>query len=282
MKRNIHSFFAVGLLSTCFILPACSDSESSNPNQPAEINSSTSAETPESQASGEPESPTFNIPLDESGFADIQAVYQSIQPNEKAVFILRHGEREPRVTKETPLTEDGVEQSKSVGAKLVGQEDFNYLSTDFVRTKETCSNIAIGRGQSTFPYDTNGTYTSSAYIKNKEQFNAYNSLDGNNSSVVIATWAYTGEYSDAFNDIKETSESIIASTFQIVQSRITVICSHDDFLVPMVVYLSDKKADVKLYESHKWLNYLAGVAIIIDEKGSRRAYAIKGLESGTR
>ena len=282
MKRNIHSFFAVGLLSTCFILPACSDSESSNPNQPAEINSSTSAETPESQASGEPESPTFNIPLDESGFADIQAVYQSIQPNEKAVFILRHGEREPRVTKETPLTEDGVEQSKSVGAKLVGQEDFNYLSTDFVRTKETCQNIAIGRGQASFPYDTSSIYTSATYKKDKEKFNEYNSLDGNNSNIVISMWAYTGEYSDAFYDIAETSESVIASTFQNLQNRITVICSHDDFLVPLIAYTSERKADLKVYETHKWLNYLAGVAIIIDEKQNRRSYAVKGLESGTR
>lgn len=282
MKGKISCLFTVALPFFFLALSACSDSDSGNPNEPTEVNSSTSTENPGSQASGEPEKQTFNIPLDESGFADIQAVYQSIQPNEKAVFILRHGEREPRVTKETPLTEDGVEQSKSVGAKLIGQEEFSYLSTDFVRTKETCQNIAIGRGQASFPYDTSSIYTSATYKKDKEKFNEYNSLDGNNSNIVISMWAYTGEYSDAFYDIAETSESVIASTFQNLQNRITVICSHDDFLVPLIAYTSERKADLKVYETHKWLNYLAGVAIIIDEKQNRRSYAVKGLESGTR
>jgi phosphohistidine phosphatase SixA len=278
MKRTTISLFATTMLFGALLISACSDSGSSTSNDPAEIESSASVDTVDSQ----PGAASVNIPLDSSGFADIQAVYQSIQPNEKAVFILRHGEREPRVTKESPLTEDGIEQSKSVGAKLAGQEEFNYLSTDFVRTKETCHNIAIGRGQESFPYDTNSLYTSATYKKDKEKFNEYNSLDGNNSNIVISMWAYTGEYADAFNDIAETSETIIASTFQNLQNRITVICSHDDFLVPLIAYTSNRKADLKIYETHKWLNYLAGVAIIVDGKGNRRSYAIKGLESGTR
>ena len=278
MKRKIHSVFAVALLSSCFIFPACSDSESNSPNEPAGIDSSTSAESPDSQASGEP---AYNIPLDTSGFADIQAVYQSIQPNEKALFIVRHGDREPSVKKESALTDRGVEQALSVGQKLTGDEEFNYLSTDFVRTKETCHNIAIGRGQTTFPYDTNNTFTSSAWILDKDKVTEYNSLDGNNSNIVISQWAYTGEYADAFNNLKETSESIISNTFQATQGRITVICSHDEFIVPLVAYLTDGKADVKAYETRKWLYYLAGVAIIIDENGSRRAYSIRGLDKGT-
>lgn len=278
MKRPNISLFATTMLFGAFLISACSDSGSSTSNDPAEIESSASVDTVDSQ----PGAASVNIPLDSSGFADIQTVYQSIQPNEKAVFIIRHGEREPRVTKESPLTEDGIEQSKSVGAKLAGQEEFNYLSTDFVRTKETCYNISLGRGQDTFPYDSSDIYTSSTFIKDKEKVLEYNSLDGNSSSMVIAKWAYTGEYADAFNNLKETSESVIENTFLAVQRRITVICSHDEFIVPLIAYLTDGKTDVKVYESRKWLNYLAGVAIIVDEKGNRRSYAIKGLESGTR
>ncbi len=278
MKRTTISLFATTMLFGALLISACSESDSSTSNDPAENESSASVDSVDSQ----PGAASVNIPLDSSGFADIQAVYQSIQPNEKAVFILRHGERESSTSKETPLTEEGVNQSISVGQKLASNEDFNYLSTDYVRTQETCHNIAIGRGQESFPYDTNNTFTSGAFIKDKDTFDSYITGGKVNSRLIVGTWAFTGEYADAFNDLKETCESIITNTFNAVQSRVTVICSHDEFLVPMIAYLTEKKADVKIHETSNWLNYLAGVAIIIDEKGNRRSYAIKGLESGTR
>ena len=277
MKKNFHSVFAIGLLATCFILPACSDSGSNSSDESA-IKSSTSADAPESQANSEP---TYTITLDSSGFADIQAVYQSIQPNEKAIFIVRHGERGFNTTKETPLTENGVEQALTVGRKLVGPEDFDYISTDFVRTKETCENIALGRGQTTFPYESNETYVRSTFVKDDDLFDSYQDGKKINSHVVITKWAYDGDYADAFYDLKETCESVVANTFQAVKNKITVICSHDEFIVPMLVYLTDKQADVKLHETYKWLTNLAGVAVIIDENGNRRAYAVKGLDKGT-
>ena len=275
MKKNILSITIVGFLF--LVLSSCSDSDSDNPSGTEDSNESSSSNALSSTTSSES---ADGIPLDSNGFADIQAVYQSIQPDEKAIFILRHGQRGGHTSKETPLTEDGVEQAKSVGEKLKSTEEFYYLSTDFVRTEETCRNIAIGREQTTFPYDTNNTFTSSAYIKDRDKFKEYTSLNGNNSNMIISQWAYKGDYADAFYNLKETCESIIKDSFKAVQNRITIICSHDEFLVPMIVYLTDGKADVKLYETYKWLYYLAGVAIIVDEKGNRRSYATKGLAKG--
>ena len=39
------------------------------------------------------------------------------------------------------------------------------------------------------------------------------------------------------------------------------------------------KVNLKKHENGKWLNYLAGVAVIIDELGNRRYVPIKGLDS---
>ena len=136
-------------LATAFALSACSDdSASSAPedNQPVSsdtVTPASSATVPESSASlplssdagtllssssqtlpqssadvqpvpcvdGDP----VEVVPDTNGFADIGNVFQSVRCDEKVVFVLRHGEREPYVTKESALTEDGVLQAQSVG-----------------------------------------------------------------------------------------------------------------------------------------------------------------------
>ena len=37
--------------------------------------------------------------------------------------------------------------AQTLGTKLASEEAFYYSSTDFLRTRETCKNIAIGRGE---------------------------------------------------------------------------------------------------------------------------------------
>lgn len=300
MKKFAHSLSAIAVTATLsvFLFSACTDDSSDNNPSTPPLTVSSSSETPmdalssgissqeSSQATGLTESssatiiPAESIVIDNEGFADIQFVFQSIQPNEKAIFIVRHGEREPYVTKESPLTEEGVEQSISVGQKIASNEELFYIFTDFVRTETTCRNVALGRGQATFPYDTSNVFTSESYIKDEDILAVYNTADGNSTRSAISKWSYDDMYTDAFYDLKETCEKIIADLSANPKARITFICSHDEFLVPMVAYLTDKKTDLRVHENRNWLNYLAGVAIITNDEGVRRAYAIKGLESG--
>lgn len=303
MKNFALSISAIALTAALF--SACTDDSSensnpANPGVPASSDSQAALSSPASSDAGiipassseiapassagapmqnvgsvSPES----IVIDAEGFADIQTVYLSLQENESAIFIVRHGEREPQITKESPLTEDGVEQSISVGQKLASTEEFSYMSTDFVRTESTCRNIALGRGQATFPYEASNVFTNEPFVKDTALISTYKKQDGD-ARMVIAKWAYDDLYTDAYNDLKETSEAIIADLIQNKKSRTTFICSHDEFLVPMIAYLTDKKTDLRIHESRNWLNYLAGVAIVTDASGNRRAYAVKGLESG--
>ena len=200
----------------------------------------------------------------------------------------RHAEREAYVTRESALTEEGVEQAKSVGAKLVGPEDFTYTHTDFVRTENTCLNIALGRGQEDFPHDTNDIFQAGWYTKDADKRTEYNQADGYNSKKVISAWIFTDAFTDAFYDLAEKSEEIIST--QLAKSyeempRFRVICSHDDFVVPLVSYLTDKAINYRTYDMTlvprpHWANYLSGAAIILNPAGERRTYAIKGLDSG--
>ena len=96
------------------------------------------------------ETPIATIPVDSLGLADIADAFKSVRCNEKAVFVIRHGERDDGQTgKETPLTywegepdsvngqpSDGVRQAIAVGKKLVSADEFTYTHTKYLRTEQ--------------------------------------------------------------------------------------------------------------------------------------------------
>lgn len=297
MKNGVFSLPVIAL-SVAF-LAACSDSDSGSDNKnPAAANPELASSSSEilqpassdiapSSSSAAPEVPEkvdpAEIPFDEDGFADIQYVYRSLQPNEKAVFALRHGERGPHSDRQEDLTEDGVAQAQSVGQKLIGSDEFTFTHTDFVRTYNTCLNIAIGRGQATFPNDTNDTYTEGWFVSNDSLYKAYSKAPSS-SHMVLASWAYNGEYTDAFYNYNEKNAELVKMLVgdYATASRVRIVCTHDNLLGPLAIYLTDRKVNLRAYEVKKWIYYLAGVAIITNDAGEQRAYAVKGLSSGAK
>ena len=85
---------------------------------------------------------------DEDGFYDMGDVYKALPQTSKVAFVIRHSKREKKNTgTESQLTPIGIQMAQTLGTKLVSEESFYYASTNFIRTRETCKNIAIGRGE---------------------------------------------------------------------------------------------------------------------------------------
>ena len=289
-------------------LPASSaDANSSSATAPV-MQSSSSVEVPPtlSSSSGtaaetDPtcvETPVATIALDSIGLADIADVFKSVRCNEKAVFIIRHGERDDAQTgRETPLTywenepdtvngepADGVRQARAVGQKLISAEEFVYSHTNYVRTEQTCFNINFGRGQATFPHDTTTLYSISWYKKDKERYDFYDDST-KNVRLVIAGWAYDNLYADAFYDLKEKSEEIVKKDIApgyASMNKYRVICTHDDFVLPFSVFASNGTVNYRFHDpaSRHWPYFLTGVAVIIDNKDQIRYVPFRGLGIG--
>ena len=220
-------------------------------------------------------------------FVDIQDVYESVKPNERVIFILRHAKRGDDTSKSGTLTDDGKEQSFEVGARLSKfPEDFVLGASEFLRAHQTVEYIARGRGQQydvrdTFPELNDDWYTDDKDANEK----AKNECGG--GWEVTAKYAYTGAYTTgatpAFHPLAERSveliEDVLLKKYNDPSQRFILLSSHDKVMVPLVVYCTDKKVNLKKHDGGKWLNYLAGVAIIIDEKGNRRYIPVKGLSS---
>ena len=232
-------------------------------------------------------------PQDE--FVNISDVYKATQCNEKVVFFIRHGERENGIGKESPLTEDGALDTQAMGATLIGPEKFAYVHSGFVRTYQTVLNIAIGRGEAqmlpdstvlNFEADTITELADGWYLKDRDLREFYVDRDSiRNVNVMYTKWVYDDEYSDVFYDLAQRSEELIHTHLvkdYAQMPKFTVVASHDQVVMPLTAYVTDKKIDIILHrDHHNWLNFLAGVAIIINDKNEIHYAAVKGLRTGT-
>ena len=230
---------------------------------------------------------TPEVILDKDGFATVADVYRSLAPDEKAVFIIRHSEREDDVALETELTANGIQMAQDLGATLRSDEEFTYVTSGFVRTNETANHISKGRGEATLPkLTTNYDITGNWFLKISADSLAKHAtaLGLNGSSVeLMARWAYEGGYPEAFYELEPRAQEFMQTVIRKNLSkwkRVTIMVSHDIFVMPLAVFGSQKKVALKYHEDYHWINYIAGLAVIIGADNTMRYVPVKGTESG--
>lgn len=222
-------------------LPVSSEQRTNELSSALPESSSSVAESslPESSSSAK----AHSVTLDQDGFATIADVYKNLLPEEKAVFIIRHSEREDAVAMETELTANGIEMAQDLGKSIKSDEDFSYITSGFVRTNETANNISIGRGEANLPkLITNYDITGNWFLKISADSLAKhaNSLGLKGSSVeLMARWAYEGGYPEIFYELESRAEVFIQTV--ILKKlpkwkRVSIMVSHDIFVMPLTVF----------------------------------------------
>ncbi len=227
------------------------------------------------------------IVLDKDGFATVADVYKSLAPDEKAVFIIRHSEREDDVALETELTANGIQMAQDLGATLKSEEEFSYVTSGFVRTNETANQISKGRGEATSPklitnYDITGNWFLKISADSLAKQATALGLKGS-SIELMARWAYEAGYPETFYELEpraqEFMQAVILKNLP-KWNRVTIMVSHDIFVMPLAVFGSQKKVSLKYYEDYHWINYIAGLAVIADAQNNLRYIPVKGTDSG--
>ena len=223
-------------------------------------------------------------PQEADGFTDIVEVYANLKSSEKVVFIIRHSERTSDTGPSGHLTDNGKKYARDLGARLakVGKEDFYFGYSGYTRTQETCEGIAQGKGQSNYTLDVLPYMDGAWYVKDSEKADAYVNSDGGGWGV-YSKYGFAGAYPDAFYDLEARSEQLLKDEILANISgmkRVNVMCTHDYLVVPLLAYTTDGHANVRYYEKYRWVNYMAGVAMVISADGSVRYIPVKGLETG--
>ena len=308
MKSSFLSFACAIALSAYMV--GCSDSASaSNPGAAEQGETLSSADTgelvnssdstdPSSSDAGTQENPGSSatpgvLAPDEDGFYDIGDVYKLTPATSKIAFVIRHSKRQKSVGQNSQLTPIGVQMAQDLGAKLVSDESFYYASTNFVRTRETCTNIAIGRGEENVEVVTWDGIDGGYFLTvPSDTLDALVSSIGGNQTF-IAQYAYGKTFTNPhygelltsyFHDFFERGNQFINEV--IVPNmpswkRVSILVSHDMLVEPLIVYVSNRTIDLKIYEgNHRWVNYLSGIAVIVDEAGAVTTLPVRGASVG--
>ena len=222
-------------------------------------------------------------PQEADGFTDLVEVYSNLQADEKVVFIIRHSERTGETGEKGHLTENGKQYARDLGKRLaaVNKEKVYFAYSGYTRTLETCENIAEGYGLSKYNLEIMAALDGDWYAKDLTKAESYINSEG--GWVVYSKYAFLGEYADAFYGLEERSEELLKDEILAnlaKMERLNILVTHDYLVVPLLVYTTDGHANVKYYEKWKWVNYMAGVAMIISVDGSIRYVPVKGLETG--
>lgn len=223
-------------------------------------------------------------PQEADGFTDLVQVYADLKADEKVVFIIRHSERTNDTGPSGHLTDNGKKYARDLGARIakVGTEDFYFGYSGYTRTYETCENIAQGKGQANYSIEQLSYMNGDWYVKDAAKADAYVDSDGG-GWVVYSKYGFTGAYPDAFYDLETRSEQLLKDEILANiagMKRVNVMCTHDYLVVPLLAYTTDGHANVRYFEKYRWVNYMAGVAMIISADGSVRYVPVKGLETG--
>ena len=215
-------------------------------------------------------------------FEDVGDVLKTVAAGEKVIFILRHAERSDDTGKNGHLTSNGKKQSQTVGEKFKG-ESIYFANSTYTRSYETCENVALGAGISEMGNDTIPQLDGEWFVKDDAKFENYKNNNGG-GWVVTSEYAYKGSYSDAYYPLKSRGDEFITEVvkprFEKV-SKMAVWISHDMLVVPLAAYCTEGKVNLRYFDTKQWINYLAGVAIIMGVDGTIRYVPVKGLTSGT-
>lgn len=231
-----------------------------------------------------------------------------IGADDKYIMIIRHADRDSGDTGVTgDINETGLSSCKTVGEQMqdgtswtkdgvtylidCDANDAHYFSTDYTRTKHTAQALATSRldtdsAASDFSGITDATETLVA-----ERFLKEPKESGN--SDLLSRWindpsSLTQEelaVNIGVSTAEEATEKLTALGKQFTQEiialadkRLNVFVTHDYYLVPLVAAMTDIKCSKS--DSSKWLNYEAGLGIILHSDDTFEAFPIRCKSKG--
>ena len=299
-------------VSSSSVAPSSSSVASSSSVTPSSSSvASSSSETPSSSSVEQLSEKCKTLRATTDVFNSLYDVLGCTRSTEKVAIILRHAARDRNNYGKTGgLNDIGKNQSKQVGENLkaLNLEGFYYMHTDVKRTAETAMIISNNKGESTSSnisdwYDTksndyqneNTDLLESWYVKPGKSVS--NCQRGNSwgwsvyskfayEEYIVNNYDATQACKDALYDAKSRTQEIVEKYFSYEKAhKYTLAISHDQFLVPFIIAISDKKIhDIRKnkngqyydlrFHAHDsegepeifnyWINYLTGVVIITD------------------
>ena len=232
----------------------------------------------------------------------------SIGADDKYIMIIRHADRDSGDTGVTgDINETGLNSCKTVAEQMKDgtswtkdgvtylidctANDAHYFSTNYTRTKHTAQALATYRLDTDSAASDYSGITDATEILVAERFLKEPKESGN--SELLSKWinnpsSLTQEeltVNLGVNSAEEATTKLLTLANQFTQEilaladkRLNVFVTHDYFLVPLVAAMTSIKCSKT--DSNKWLNYEAGLGIILHNDDTFEAFPIRCKSDG--
>ena len=232
----------------------------------------------------------------------------SIGANDKYIMVIRHADRDSDNTGITgDINETGLNSCKTVAEQMkdgtswtkdgvtylidCAANNAHYFSTNYTRTKHTAQALATYRLDTDSAASDYSGITDATDILVAERFLKVPKESGN--SDLLSRWinapsSLTQEeltVNLGVNSVEEATTKLVTLANQFTQEilaladkRLNVFVTHDYFLVPLVAAMTDVK--LSKTDSNKWLNYGAGLGIILHNDNTFEAFPIRCKSNG--
>lgn len=232
----------------------------------------------------------------------------SIGANDKYIMIIRHADRDSGDTGVTgDINETGLNSCKTVAEQMkdgtswtkdgvtylidCDANDAHYFSTNYTRTKHTAQALATYRLDTDSAASDYSGITDATETIVAERFLKEPKESGN--SELLSKWINTPSsltqeeltVNLGVNSDEEATTKLLTLANQFTQEilaladkRLNVFVTHDYFLVPMVAAMTNIKCSKT--DSNKWLNFEAGLGIILHNDNTFEAFPIRCKSDG--
>ena len=232
----------------------------------------------------------------------------SIGADDKYIMVIRHADRNSDDTGITgDINETGLNSCKTVAEQMkdgttwtkdgvtylidCAANNAHYFSTNYTRTKHTAQALAEYRLDTDSAASDYSGITDATETLIAERFLKEPKVSGN--SDLLSRWinnpsSLTQEeltVNLGVNSAEEATTKLVTLANQFTQEiialadkKLNVFVTHDYFLVPLVAAMTDLKCSKT--DSNKWLNYEAGLGIILHNDNTFEAFPIRCKSNG--
>lgn len=217
-------------------------------------------------------------------FVQANDFFASLKSTERMYLLVRHAER-PHITAadadygaHVGLTVAGRERAVALGKMFPPEGDAVYYSSPVGRCVDTAKCIAEGRALAgycapgaTLPEITPLAVLGHLYVKDYPSY-----LDVLNERFYqnICSWIDSDDH-PAFYPLHERAEEVRKFMLEKGTARFNIFATHDAWVVPTLVHFCKMH-----FTPQRWMNYLTGIAFVVNSDGFERIVPLTGMESG--
>lgn len=217
-------------------------------------------------------------------FVQASDFFASLKSTERMYLLVRHAER-PHITAadadygaHVGLTAAGREHAVALGKMFPPEGDAVYYSSPVGRCMDTAKCIAEGRALAgycapgaTLPEITPLAVLGHLYVKDYPSY-----LDVLNERFYqnICSWIDSDDH-PAFYPLHERAEEVRKFMLEKGTARFNIFATHDAWVVPTLVHFCKMH-----FTPQRWMNYLTGIAFVVNSDGFERVVPVTGMETG--